>query len=89
LSVQENKEGLELLKSAIAKAGYTGKVSIFISSKFCLWCFGFSGVFFYTTLKIAIMFLGCHWNGCCCFRILQGRQNIRFELQGRCELFII
>jgi len=29
LSVQENKEGLELLKTAIAKAGYTGKVSIF------------------------------------------------------------
>lgn len=27
LGVQENKEGLELLKSAIAKAGYTGKVS--------------------------------------------------------------
>lgn len=24
---QENKEGLELLKTAIAKAGYTGKVS--------------------------------------------------------------
>jgi enolase len=26
--VQENKEGLELLKTAIAKAGYTGKVAI-------------------------------------------------------------
>lgn len=26
--IQENKEGLELLKSAIAKAGYTGKVSV-------------------------------------------------------------
>lgn len=25
---QENKEGLELLKTAIAKAGYTGKVSL-------------------------------------------------------------
>jgi enolase len=25
--IQENKEGLELLKSAIDKAGYTGKVS--------------------------------------------------------------
>jgi hypothetical protein len=25
--IQENKEGLELLKTAIAKAGYTGKVS--------------------------------------------------------------
>jgi hypothetical protein len=25
--MQENKEGLELLKSAIDKAGYTGKVS--------------------------------------------------------------
>lgn len=24
--MQENKEGLELLKAAIAKAGYTGKV---------------------------------------------------------------
>ena len=28
LTFQENKEGLELLKTAIAKAGYTGKVSI-------------------------------------------------------------
>ncbi|KAL6965917.1 phosphopyruvate hydratase [Sarracenia purpurea var. burkii] len=27
--IQENKEGLELLKTAIAKAGYTGKVSLF------------------------------------------------------------
>jgi hypothetical protein len=27
---QENKEGLELLKTAIAGAGYTGKVSSFI-----------------------------------------------------------
>ena len=27
VQVQENKEGLELLKTAIAKAGYTGKVS--------------------------------------------------------------
>ena len=27
MSFQENKEGLELLKTAIAKAGYTGKVS--------------------------------------------------------------
>jgi enolase len=26
--VQENKEGLELLKTAIAKAGYTGKVGV-------------------------------------------------------------
>jgi len=26
-SIQENKEGLELLKIAIEKAGYTGKVS--------------------------------------------------------------
>ena len=25
--LQENKEGLELLKTAIAKAGYTGKAS--------------------------------------------------------------
>uniref|UniRef100_A0A8I6XHD2 phosphopyruvate hydratase n=1 Tax=Hordeum vulgare subsp. vulgare TaxID=112509 RepID=A0A8I6XHD2_HORVV len=25
-NIQENKEGLELLKAAIAKAGYTGKV---------------------------------------------------------------
>lgn len=27
LGMQENKEGLELLKTAIEKAGYTGKVS--------------------------------------------------------------
>jgi hypothetical protein len=27
VQIQENKEGLELLKTAIAKAGYTGKVS--------------------------------------------------------------
>lgn len=30
-NIQENKEGLELLKSAIDKAGYTGKVSFFSS----------------------------------------------------------
>lgn len=30
--LQENKEGLELLKTAIAKAGYTGKVSVIFSS---------------------------------------------------------
>ncbi|KAL8232750.1 hypothetical protein R6Q57_002528 [Mikania cordata] len=30
-NIQENKEGLELLKTAIAKAGYTGKV-IFVST---------------------------------------------------------
>lgn len=31
--IQENKEGLELLKTAIAKAGYTGQVSFsFFSS---------------------------------------------------------
>ena len=29
--MQENKEGLELLKAAIAKAGYTGKVIHFFS----------------------------------------------------------
>lgn len=29
--IQENKEGLELLKTAIEKAGYTGKVSISIT----------------------------------------------------------
>jgi hypothetical protein len=29
--MQENKEGLELLKAAIAKAGYTGKVNHFFS----------------------------------------------------------
>lgn len=29
--MQENKEGLELLKTAIAKAGYTGKVFPFCS----------------------------------------------------------
>lgn len=29
LSVQENKEGLELLKTSIANAGYTGKVSFY------------------------------------------------------------
>ena len=28
---QENKEGLELLKTAIAKAGYTSQVSFFLS----------------------------------------------------------
>lgn len=30
LVLQENKEGLELLKTAIAKAGYTGKVASWI-----------------------------------------------------------
>ncbi|KAF4372157.1 hypothetical protein F8388_000373 [Cannabis sativa] len=30
-NIQENKEGLELLKTAIAKAGYTGKASFSIS----------------------------------------------------------
>lgn len=30
-NLQENKEGLELLKTAIAKAGYTGKASSSIS----------------------------------------------------------
>lgn len=30
LVLQENKEGLELLKTAIAKAGYTGKVGSWI-----------------------------------------------------------
>jgi enolase len=33
-NIQENKEGLELLKSAIDKAGYTGKVSFFSSIQF-------------------------------------------------------
>ena len=32
LVIQENKEGLELLKTAIAKAGYTGKVVFSITS---------------------------------------------------------
>ncbi|KAK2971746.1 hypothetical protein RJ640_022885 [Escallonia rubra] len=31
-NIQENKEGLELLKTAIAKAGYTGKASCLIST---------------------------------------------------------
>ncbi|XP_074278775.1 enolase-like isoform X2 [Silene latifolia] len=30
-NIQENKEGLELLKTAIEKAGYTGKVNNFVS----------------------------------------------------------
>lgn len=34
--IQENKEGLELLKTAIEKAGYTGKVSLFFKPKFIL-----------------------------------------------------
>jgi len=67
LSVQENKEGLELLKTAIAKAGYTGKVSIFPRQNSVYGVLAFSGVFIYMTLTIVIMFLGCHWNGCCSF----------------------
>lgn len=35
MSIQENKEGLELLKTAIEKAGYTGKV-ILLNSKILL-----------------------------------------------------
>jgi len=33
LTFQENKEGLELLKIAIEKAGYTGKVSLIICNR--------------------------------------------------------
>lgn len=62
---------------------------VFFSLQILSMVLGFSVVFFYTTLKIAITFSGCHWNGCCCFRILQGGQNIRLELQGRCKLFVI
>jgi len=43
-NIQENKEGLELLKSAIDKAGYTGKVSFFSSIRYSillLWLFKF------------------------------------------------
>lgn len=40
-------------------------------------------------MTFCIMFLGCHWNGCCSFWVLQGGQIIRFELQGRCELFFL
>jgi enolase len=37
--MQENKEGLELLKAAIAKAGYTGKVLRLSTSYFGHWIY--------------------------------------------------
>jgi len=36
MDLQENKEGLELLKTAIAKAGYTGKV---FAKPFHVYCY--------------------------------------------------
>lgn len=62
MNLQENKEGLELLKTAIEKAGYTGKVS-----------FGFLYAFLFLLVKFLSKFdaelifhTGCYWNGCCC-----------------------
>lgn len=74
--IQENKEGLELLKTAIEKAGYTGKVS----SQLCL-----NQTFFQLLLNNAeiISRLGCYWNGCCSIWILWKGQNLWFELQKR------
>jgi len=31
-------------------------------------------------------FPGCHWNGCCRFRVLLRRQDLRLELQRRGEI---
>jgi len=83
MELQENKEGLELLKIAIAKAGYTGKVFakpfpihsslLSVSLHICKGGMGFllqnlnSGLMHVVWLDVIT---GCHWNGCCCFRIL-------------------
>lgn len=64
VSIQENKEGLELLKTAIEKAGYTGKV-ICLNSKILLQR-SFDDIVRMLKENFVFLLLGCHWNGCCC-----------------------
>lgn len=72
LGIQENKEGLELLKTAIEKAGYTGKVSI---AKYFRWFLNMllgclvSIFVFWEIVNRSKPFtpLGGYWYGCCSF----------------------
>lgn len=49
---QENKEGLELLKTAIAKAGYTDKVSLISYSYYVILTFQILDVLHYIMWQI-------------------------------------